>query len=144
MLKASRPAYRLDSIADFFYIKTDQPEAKLDITKFGSFTANFKELPAPLPAEYWATLFTVVVTAFVGSWLTPTIIGWRKAKKQGRKLDYYNQKVRYLYSNGKLDKNDINKFDILKDDITYAYTRGKINKEQYEELMKNISIRRNI
>ena len=125
----------------FFYIKLDEPEAKLNITKFGSFTANFKELPPPLPTEYWTTLFTVVVTALVGSWLTPTIIGWRKENKQGRKLDYYHQEVRNLYSDDKLDKNDIGKLDILKNNIADAYTRGKINNEQYGELMKDISIR---
>ena len=34
----------------------------------GSFTANFKALPPPIPPEYVATLFTVVATAFIGSW----------------------------------------------------------------------------
>lgn len=82
VLKVSPSASILDSIADFFYIKLDEAEAKLNITKFGSFTANFKELPPPLPTEYWTTLFTVVVTALVGSWLTPTIIGWRKEKNR--------------------------------------------------------------
>ena len=141
VLKVSHSASILDSIADFFYIKLDEPEAKLNITKFGSFTANFKELPPPLPTEYWTTLFTVVVTALIGSWLTPTLIGWRKAKKQGRRLDYYHQEVRNLYNDDKLDMNDISKLDILKNDIAYTYSRGKINKEQYEELMKDISIR---
>lgn len=141
VLKVSPSASILDSIADFFYIKLDEAEAKLNITKFGSFTANFKELPPPLPTEYWTTLFTVVVTALVGSWLTPTIIGWRKEKKQGRKLDYYHQEVRNLYSDDKLDKNDIGKIDGLKNNIADAYTRGKINNEQYGELMKDISIR---
>jgi len=47
--------------------------------QFGSYTANFKALPPPIPPEYVATLFTVVATAFIGSWLTPTVIGWRKA-----------------------------------------------------------------
>jgi hypothetical protein len=141
VLKVSPSASILDSIADFFYIKLDEAEAKLNITKFGSFTANFKELPPPLPTEYWTTLFTVVVTALVGSWLTPTIIGWRKEKKQGRKLDYYHQEVRNLYSDDKLDKNDIGKVDGLKNNIADAYTRGKINNEQYGELMKDISIR---
>jgi transcriptional regulator NrdR family protein len=46
-----------------------------------------------------------------------------------------------LYSDDKLDKNDISKVDGLKNNIADAYTRGKINKEQYEELMKDISIR---
>jgi hypothetical protein len=86
-------------------------------------------------------LFTVVVTALISSWLTPTIIGWRKAKKQGKELDYYNQKVRNLYSDDKLDKNDISEVDNLTNDMAYAYTRGKINNEQYGELMKDISIR---
>src|SRR5215203_5030758 len=49
VLKVSHSASILDSIADFFYIKLDEPEAKLNITKFGSFTANFKELPSPVP-----------------------------------------------------------------------------------------------
>ena len=46
-----------------------------------------------------------------------------------------------MQQSSKLDKNDIGGVDILKDDIAYAYTKGKINKEQYEELMKDISIR---
>jgi hypothetical protein len=50
VLKVSPSA--LNAIADFFNIKSDEPEAKLNITKFGSFTANFKELPPPLPTEY--------------------------------------------------------------------------------------------
>jgi hypothetical protein len=45
-----------------------------------------------------------------------------------------------LYSDDKLDKNDIGKADGLKNDIADAYTREKINNEQYEELMKGISI----
>ena len=62
-------------------MKQDKPEATLDITKFGIFTANFKEHSPPIPAEYVVTLFTVVVTAFVDSWLTPTVRGWRKARQ---------------------------------------------------------------
>jgi hypothetical protein len=61
VLKVSPSASILESIADFFYIKLDEPEAKLNVTKFGSFTANFKGLPPPLPAEYYTSLFTVVV-----------------------------------------------------------------------------------
>jgi hypothetical protein len=30
-------------------------------------------------------LFTVVVTAFVGTWLIPSVIGWRKSRNQGKK-----------------------------------------------------------
>jgi YVTN family beta-propeller protein len=127
-------------ILDFLYMKPDKPEAKLDITKFGNFTANFKTLPPPLPPEYVATLFAVVVTAFVSSWLTPTIIGWRKTKKQGSILDHYHNEVKKLYNDGKLDRNDIKKLNELRNKIIDDYIRGKINKEQYDKLGDFISI----
>jgi YVTN family beta-propeller protein len=128
-----------DSILDFLHMKPDKPEATLGITKFGNFTANFKALPPPIPPEYVATLFTVVATALVGSWLTPTIIGWRKAKKQGSKLDHYHNEVKNLYNDVRLSRKDINEIDILRDNITDEYTRGKINKEQYDRLGEEIS-----
>jgi uncharacterized membrane protein len=87
-----------------------------------------------------ATLFTVIATAFVGSWLTPTVIGWRKAKKEGTNLDYYHNEVRKLYDDGKLDENDIENLDKLKVDLTYAYAKGKINEQQYGNLKNEISI----
>ena len=86
LISSVRPASFLDSIwdsiLDFFHVNQDKPEAILNITKFGTFTANFRTLPAPIPPEYVATLFTVVATAFIGSWLVPTVIGWRKARTQ--------------------------------------------------------------
>ena len=54
--------------------KYEDPTSKFQVTSFGNFTANFKELPPPIPVEYLATLFAVVVSAFIGSWLTPTAI----------------------------------------------------------------------
>jgi len=74
------PPSTWDSIIDFLHMKPDPPESNLNITKFGSFTANFRALPAPIPPEYVATLIGVVATAFVGTWLTPALIGSRKTK----------------------------------------------------------------
>jgi hypothetical protein len=48
-----------------------------------------------------ATLFTVVVTAFIGSWLTPTVIGWRNARRERKYVKEYINQI------GKLDKNAI-------------------------------------
>ena len=122
-------------------MKPDKSEATLNITKFGaSYTANFKELPPPIPPQYVATLFTVVATAFVGTWLTPTVIGWRKARKQGSKLDSYHNEVKNLYNDGRLDSNDIKKLDILRDSIKDEYSREKINKEQYDKLADDLSL----
>ena len=87
-----------------------------------------------------ATLVTVVATAFIGTWLTPTIIGWRKAKKQVSKVDYYRGEVKKLYNDGKLDRNDVGELNKLRDNITDEHTRGKINKEQYDKLADEVSI----
>ena len=95
--------------------------------------ANFDSPPSTVPPEYVATLFTVVVTAFVGSWVTPSFIEQRKAKKQGNKLDHYHKEVKHLYKDGKLDKNDIDDLDKLRNNIIDEYTRGKINKEQFDK-----------
>jgi YVTN family beta-propeller protein len=141
LLQFSPPPTFLDSVLDFIHNKPDKLEAKLNITKFGSFTANFKALPPTIPAEYLATLFTVVVTAFVGSWLTPTVIEWRKTKNQGSKLDHYHNEIKNLYNDGRLDRNDVSKLGILINSITDEYTRGKINREQFEKLVDETSIK---
>jgi YVTN family beta-propeller protein len=143
VINVSRPASFLDSIADFLYVKSDEQEAILNVTEFGSFTATFKELPPPLPPEYWATLFGVVVTAFISSWLSPTIIGWRKAKKHQNKLNNYQNELKDLYKDNKLDKKDISKLNKLRENIVSAYTRGDLTKDQYDVLLKNLSIKYN-
>jgi YVTN family beta-propeller protein len=140
VLQFASPSPFFEPILDFLHLTPDKPEATFNITKFGSFTANFKALPPPIPPEYVATLFTVVVTALVGSWLTPTVIGWRKARKEGSKLDHYHNEVKKLYNEGKLDMNDIQGLNNLRDNIKDQYIRGKINKEQYDKLVDEISI----
>jgi uncharacterized membrane protein len=85
-------------------------------------------------------LFSVVVTAFVGTWLTPTVISWRKARNQGKKLDYYFHEINNLQDDGKLDEKDIDKLDSLRMTITNEYTKGKINKEQFDKLIDEISV----
>jgi len=124
----------------FFNIKSEESETIINITKFGNFTANFKELPPPLPPEYWSSLFTVVVTVLIGSWLTPTIIGWRKAKKHQDKLKDYQNEIQELYKDNKIDKNDITNLDKLRESIIFAYGRGDLTKDQYDLLLKKLSI----
>ena len=140
-IKSASPPSIWDSILDVFHMKPDKPEATLAITKFGSFTANFKPLPPPVPAEYIATLFTVVVTAFVGTWLTPTVIALRKSKNQGKKLGYYHYQINDLNDGGRLDEKDIGRLDFLRNSLTDDYTKGKINKEQFDKLVDETSLR---
>jgi YVTN family beta-propeller protein len=140
-LQVSTEPSIFDSILDLLHMKSDKPEATLNITKFGSFTANFKALPPPVPAEYIATLFTIIVTTFIGTWLTPTVIGWRKSRNQGKRLGYYHNQINGLLDDGRLDEKDINKIDFLRNNITDKYTNGKINKEQFDKLKEEISLR---
>lgn len=75
----------LTAFLDFMNITLDDPSATMTINQFGNFTASFRKLPPPLPTEYWATLFTVVITALIGSLLIPAVIGW--TNQNGKLLD---------------------------------------------------------
>ncbi|MGH9980766.1 MAG: hypothetical protein ACRD6U_04330 [Nitrososphaeraceae archaeon] len=131
------------SFLDFLGIKLENTDAKFSVTEYGLYTANFKEIPPPLPPEYVATLLSIVATAFIGSWLTPTIIEWRKAKKYQSKLNEYQNEIKELYKDNKFDKSDIDNLDVSRDKVISGYTRGKITKEQYDVLLNNISTRYN-
>ncbi|MGC2575175.1 MAG: hypothetical protein WA364_27020 [Candidatus Nitrosopolaris sp.] len=127
LLKFSSASTIFDSILDFFHVNHDKPEAKLNITKFGSFTANFKALPPPIPPEYVATLFTVLATALIGSWLTPTLIDMRKARTQRK---YFKECISQI---GKIDRNAI------EDKVIGYYADGKLSDVQHQLLNDKIS-----
>jgi YVTN family beta-propeller protein len=105
-----------------------------DINAFGTFTANFKPLPPPVPPEYWASLFTVVATAIIGSLLIPAVFGWFKSKRQSSRLNSYHREIN-LFGKGNTER--LNKSYIM---ITNGYSEGKINNEQYTNLKTEISI----
>jgi YVTN family beta-propeller protein len=144
MLQAAPAPSILDSILDFIHMKPDKSEATLAITKFGSFTANFKALPPPVPAEYWTTLFGFVLSTILGTVLIPIFLTWRKSKSQGKKLDYYYHKINNLNTNslqdnGKISKDNLTNINNSRDDVEQQYTRGKINKEQFDKLADDLS-----
>jgi len=86
-------------------------------------------------------LFAVIISAFIGSWLTPTIIEWRRTKNQGKKLKYYHKEIENLKKDGRIDKGDINVLHDLRKNIIDDYTKGKITKDQFEKLAEEISIK---
>jgi hypothetical protein len=63
------------SFLDTFGIKSNDLAANLTINKFGNITAYLTILPPPVPKEYWTSLFTVVITALVGSLLSQQLLG---------------------------------------------------------------------
>jgi YVTN family beta-propeller protein len=122
------PTYISDSILDFFHMNSDKPEATLSVTKFGNFTAYFRALPPPIPPEYVATLIGVVATAFVGTWLTPALIGWRKTRTQ---LKYFKECINQIRN--REDKNKI------EDEIIGYYADGKLSDVHHQLLKDKIS-----
>lgn len=128
------------STANFFGIKYDKEEAILDPEGFAEYTANFRELPPPLPTEYWATLFSVVVSAIIGSWLTPLIIENIKSRKQKSSLEYYNRKISTLFADKKVDTKYLSNASSLKNMVSDGFNLGKINKDQYGDLRNKISV----
>ncbi len=141
LIKLSRPASTWDSFLEFLRIKSpDEPEANLTITKFGSFTANFKELPPPVPPEFWLQSYVLVGTVIAGLSI-PSIVSWIKSKMDARKLNYYHKKIASLYGDDdKLDENDIEPLNQLRSSILDAYSKGKINEKHYESLKNETSI----
>jgi len=128
----------LDPILDILHIKQDKPEAILNITKFGSFTANFEELPPPISPDLWIPLYGIVVSTIVGLSI-PSIISWIRSKKDARKSDYYHNRIKVLYDDGKLDEDDIKDLDKLKMDIIDVYSKGKLNEKYYENLKTEVN-----
>ncbi|MGE5661319.1 MAG: YncE family protein [Ignavibacteriales bacterium] len=137
-INASTPADSpLAALSDAF---SNDQAASLTVNRFGNFTAYFKSLPPPVPAAYWASLFTVVVTALVGSLLIPAVVGWIKSKKQTSRLNSFHQQMPLVYGDGKLDKKDTNKLNLLNRNISDSYAAGKISNEQYTSLKNEVSL----
>ena len=118
---------------------TDDPAANLTVNRFGNFTAYFKALPPPVPAEFTASLITVVIAALVGSLLIPAAVGWFKSKKQTSRLNSFHQQMALIYADGKLDENDIDQLNKLNKNISDSYAAGKITNEQYTNLKNEVS-----
>jgi YVTN family beta-propeller protein len=136
-INASTPADSPLAELDTF---SNDPAASLTVNRFGNFTAYFKALPPPVPAQYWASLFTVVITALVGSLLIPAVVGWIKTKRQTSRLNSFHKQMARVYGNSKVDTNDTNQLNILNRNISDSYAEGKISNEQFTHLKNEVSI----
>jgi YVTN family beta-propeller protein len=137
-INASTPADSpLAALSDAF---SNDPAASLTVNRFGNFTAYFKSLPPPVPAAYWASLFTVVVTALVGSLIIPAVVGWIKSKKQISTLNSFHQQMPLVYGSSKLNEKDIDKLNLLNRNISDSYAAGKISNEQFTSLKNEVSL----
>ena len=135
-INASTPADSPLAALDTF---SNDPAASLTVNRFGNFTAYFKALPPPVPAQYWASLFTVVITALVGSLLIPAVVGWVKTKRQTSRLNSFHKQMARVYDDSKVDANDTNQLNILNRNISDSYAEGKISNEQFTHLKNEVS-----
>jgi YVTN family beta-propeller protein len=149
-IQVSRSASAWDSfvlaVTDFFGDKPDEPEAKLNITKFGTFTANFRELPPPLPPEFWAQMSAVIGTVVTALFI-PSIVSWFKSKRDAKKLSYYHKETASLHKkigsmkgDDKPDENDMKTLNELRNNIADAYSHGKLSEKHYESLRNETSV----
>lgn len=109
----------------------------LTVTKFGNFTANFENVPPPIPSEHLIPLYGVIVSSIVG-WSIPSIVGRAKTKKMIRTSNSYHKRISSLYDDNKLDHNDIAPLDKIKIDMSHAYAKGKISDQHYNLLNKKM------
>ena len=109
----------------------------LNMTKSGYFTANFEEVPPPIPQQYMIGLYTLAVTVFTG-WLVPNIARWVNSILQRRHMMQFLTDIETL-NKDKNGNNYLQKSEGLKNRITHAYAKGKINEQHYNLLNKKIS-----
>lgn len=118
----------LKPIFDLFTNESEKNEAAaLNITEFGTFTANFKEVPSPIPKEIWLSLFAISLSVII-----PSILKWYIGRRQRREFYRYIQQIPSKY-NMKLDMKTLN------DEISELYAKGKINESQQKILNEKVS-----
>jgi hypothetical protein len=120
--------YKKESLEDFIGIKSNDTAATFTSTMFGTFTANFKALPPPIPGEYLLALFGLTV-----SFVIPSILHWINGWKQRRNLDRYIKKL-YSKDNKILNQDDVEK------EISELYIKGKIS-ESHVQMLKDMLAR---
>lgn len=120
-------------------IYNDTAETSFCINQYGTYTASFKALPAPLPTEYWIPLYGLIVSTIIGASI-PSIIGWAKTKGDVKKSNLHYHQIRSIYDEGKRDEHDIESLDKLKNEIYDSFSKGKISQIRYSNLKDEISI----
>jgi YVTN family beta-propeller protein len=85
----------LNFLLNTFGVSPVDTGATLNVTQFGSFNANFKALPPPIPPEYWIPLYGIIVSSIVG-WSIPNIIGGVKTFNQRRRFRQCPERNRFL------------------------------------------------
>jgi DNA-binding beta-propeller fold protein YncE len=120
-------------------IYNDTAETSFCINQYGTFTANFRELPAPLPISYWIPIYGLIVSTIIGASI-PSIILWAKTKRDIKKSNLHHKKIQTIYDEVRRDEVDFESLNKLKDEISDSFSKGKISQFHYSNLKDEISI----
>lgn len=129
----------IEPIQKTLQIYNDTAETSLCITQYGTFTASFRELPAPLPTAYWIPLYGLIISTIIGASI-PSIIGWAKTRGDIKKSNLHRNKIKSLYDEGRRDDNDFESLNKLKNEISDSFSKGKLSQFHYSNLKDEISI----
>ena len=111
----------------------------LTVNKYGTFTANFKPLPPPIPPEYLAPLYAIIVSSLIG-WSIPTIVDKLKARNRAKTILGYHVRIEKLKADNSLDDKDIKNLDGIKADLERDYQGEKLLDNQHENVKNEISV----
>lgn len=126
---------QLRSFLHLFRINQDDPAAAFNATKFGTFTANLKPLPSPIPPEYLLAIFGLTVSLIIPS-LFRWINGWRQrrnADKCIKKIDPENSEIHDQQGDAEKEIRYSNK-DEAEKEIRGLYIKGKISESNLKML----------
>jgi DNA-binding beta-propeller fold protein YncE len=129
----------IEPIQKTLQIYNDTAKTSFCITQYGTFTASFRELPVPLPTEYWIPLYGLIVSTIIGASI-PSIIGWAKTRKDIKKSNLHHNKIKTLYVEARRDEGDFQTLDRLKNEISDSFSKGKISQSHYSNLKDELSI----
>ncbi len=129
----------IEPIQKTLNIYNDTAETSFCLTQYGTFTASFRELPAPLPTSYWIPLYGLIISTIIGASI-PSIIGWTKTRGDIKKLDLHHKKLKTLYEEGSRDDHDFESLNKLKNEISDSFSKGNISQFHYSNLKEEISI----
>jgi YVTN family beta-propeller protein len=122
------------------WVGANDTSATMNITAFGDFTANFKQLPPPIPSEYITIIFTVIIGSVGGSVLIPHFIKYNSKRKETKNVNGFHRQIAALDEDKRLNEKDTKLLDKVKKNISSAYSLGKFNKDYYDNLNNEISI----
>ena len=129
----------IEPIQKTLNIYNDTAKTSFCITQYGTFTASFRELPAPLPTAYWIPLYGLIISTIIGASI-PSIIGWTKTRGDIKKSSLHHNKIKSIYDEGRRDDNDLELLNKLKNEISDSFSKGKISQSRYSNLKDEISI----